>query len=664
MEGYLRKRGTTIRSWKRRWFRLVEGILFYYKNTESRVERGSIPIVVGEYAVKVPPSRYGQPHCFELVTGRRTYALRGSSAENVREWLQALRRFRAARLAHLLSSRGLALSCSIPRHEKVTEGKASWVAYHISCFNKSLSWSILRRYSEFVELDKVLSSAHPVLMRKLGLPQLPPTTALSLSGASEHDVARRRVAFEAYLQRVSSESELVMGIRLLAFLGAARSHTGRGSRDSHVDKLLPALEIGDIVLFSTKSFGGTLTRALTKSSWDHVGLVLRCPLRSVRVASLMLLEASTASGVRMLPLESFLLDAHANKAKLAVRRLEWDIRKHEEHEKIDRALRRLMDFVNSAVAKPYGLLSNLLFRGGSGKGPSGASSDANHDSYFCSQLVAAAYKAMGIIPAAPRAGSFLPSTFAEAGGALTMVGARLGPEIMLRFDKIGVSRAKPRRALAAKLKWMDNEVTTARVDNGARPRLSNSETGSSPKRSGAQPAPSKKHSLQHARRTIGSERSTSTSSGTGSSIINPKLASLLGSDVINSFDSAESNDSKTDAYGRRTSSRPSTRKSCKYAAILGVSPRDVARTPRTRGNIDDSSPASVSPPPRVHWLGSERKVKAREQYWKFDKGVLSQDNVVDDIIDSSQIAAGGGRSGTAIAGESIIAADRKSGLEL
>ena len=29
-----------------------------------------------------------------------------------------------------------------------------------------------------------------------------------------------------------------------------------------------------------------------------------------------------------------------------------------------------------------------------------------------------------------------------------------------------------------------------------------------------------------------------------------------------------------------------------------------------------------------------------------------------------QIAAGGGRSGTAIAGESIIAADRKSGLEL
>jgi len=94
-------------------------------------------------------------------------------------------------------------------------------------------------------------------------------------------------------------------------------------------------------------------------------------------------------------------------------------------------------FVEEVVGKPYGFLSlsNLfpakrtsqerrpsltlldrVLRRGRGPPEEGQEQQRQEDAFFCSQLVAAGLKAMGVLPADLNSGRFWPGSFAPAGG--------------------------------------------------------------------------------------------------------------------------------------------------------------------------------------------------------------------------------------------------------
>jgi hypothetical protein len=65
--------------------------------------------------------------------------------------------------------------------------------------------------------------------------------------------------------------------------------------------------------------------------------------------------------------------------------------------------------------------------------------------FFCSELVATAYQALGLIAADKRAGSFLPFHFTEAGSSKLELSpnARLSPETAITYRKSGMSTLQP-----------------------------------------------------------------------------------------------------------------------------------------------------------------------------------------------------------------------------
>lgn len=61
-EGYLNKRGHVVRNWKKRWFRLKNDMLYYFKDPDAQPV-GEVPLKRSEVA---PTNKVNKPFCFEL----------------------------------------------------------------------------------------------------------------------------------------------------------------------------------------------------------------------------------------------------------------------------------------------------------------------------------------------------------------------------------------------------------------------------------------------------------------------------------------------------------------------------------------------------------------------------------------------------------------------
>ncbi|CAF1349006.1 unnamed protein product [Didymodactylos carnosus] len=109
-EGFLFKQGGRYRNWKRRWFVITEGCLYYFESTTDRDPRGIIPLV--NVDVRDSDDRTKQ-FCFELFplagdkvkackpapgdVGKTTegnhtvYRMSATSEEDRKEWIRCLR---------------------------------------------------------------------------------------------------------------------------------------------------------------------------------------------------------------------------------------------------------------------------------------------------------------------------------------------------------------------------------------------------------------------------------------------------------------------------------------------------------------------------------------------------------------------------------------------
>ena len=188
------------------------------------------------------------------------------------------------------------------------------------------------------------------------------------------------------------------------------------------------LKTGDIVLFAGKSGTAESIKWVTLSRWSHVGLVLRLPQydypclwEATTDATLACLETGLCrSGVQLVSLEARLREHDGD---VACRRLDLELE--------GGALEQLAGLRQRLRGRAYE--SNVLeLMGAAYDGPFGEQAE-NLAELFCSELVAAAYQAIGLIGVDGKASNeYVPADFSERWERLPWLRGRLGPEVMLK----------------------------------------------------------------------------------------------------------------------------------------------------------------------------------------------------------------------------------------
>lgn len=194
-----------------------------------------------------------------------------------------------------------------------------------------------------------------------------------------------------------------------------QKHFWRRTRISERDFAAVA-STGDLLLFRGKGIGARLQRLVTRSYYDHVALLLR-----YSNGQLMLLEATAGTGVALVPWDEFLgFRWNVSYRRLALRRLEYAHK--------DEMLTALGEFLEDVVGKRYRITAAKLMRRVRNRKP------GSEESYFCSELVAAALKRLQLLPEDVPAANYLPGAFARSSALPLQRGARYGDELLIDFS--------------------------------------------------------------------------------------------------------------------------------------------------------------------------------------------------------------------------------------
>ena len=200
----------------------------------------------------------------------------------------------------------------------------------------------------------------------------------------------------------------------------------RGGRAAFADRLASTLREGDIVLFKGHQIHDAAIRCCTGSEYNHVAIVVN------NGGELELFEAS-AAGVMCVPLEFYINSyywSHMSKQfyKVVVRHLTTQSGRgvsREQRAALVRYQEEMMGrkFKLNALTYMQALLA--------------VPHKEDMSSAFCSQLVAGAYKRMGLLPPEPAATSYFPRSFSQhARTALPLTeGVKLGKELTMIFEE-------------------------------------------------------------------------------------------------------------------------------------------------------------------------------------------------------------------------------------
>jgi hypothetical protein len=171
---------------------------------------------------------------------------------------------------------------------------------------------------------------------------------------------------------------------------------------------------GDILLFQSKNIGAKIQRKLAGSTFDHVGMLLCYASGRIQV-----FEATLAEGVALVDWEQFFEDNWIDLySKIMYRKLEVD--------RTDYLLGDLERFINNTKGKSFGFSARKMIVKGNKKA-------GQEEDFYCSELVASAYKAIGILPVDYNTAAVWPANF-ERDDGIAMVGAKLGPLMEIDFD--------------------------------------------------------------------------------------------------------------------------------------------------------------------------------------------------------------------------------------
>mmetsp|Transcript_13139 Transcript_13139/g.19170 ORF Transcript_13139/g.19170 Transcript_13139/m.19170 type:complete len:240 (-) Transcript_13139:380-1099(-) len=173
---------------------------------------------------------------------------------------------------------------------------------------------------------------------------------------------------------------------------------------------------GDIVLFRSKNLAAKLMRGLTRSQYDHVALALR-----YESGDIALLEATNNEGVNIVYWEDFYFNDW-------FREYDRIVFRHLEVHRTDKMVAELENFLEATLGKKYGISAKKIFSRFRN------SEHETEEKFFCSELVAAAYRQIGVLAESIAPSTIWPGDFSGTSTKLHLVKARLCPEQVIDIN--------------------------------------------------------------------------------------------------------------------------------------------------------------------------------------------------------------------------------------
>jgi PH domain/Permuted papain-like amidase enzyme, YaeF/YiiX, C92 family len=175
------------------------------------------------------------------------------------------------------------------------------------------------------------------------------------------------------------------------------------------------VDTGDLLLFQGKNALSKMQRTFTRGTYDHVALLIKYPSNKF-----CLFEVTGVDGVAVLLWDDFVFYQWQNLySKLTYKKLTWD--------RPEEAINKLHEFVNRVKGMDYHLSASKLFSKKNDKDIS------KKKGFFCSELIAKAYKTMGLLPEGRPSSKYWPADF-EDGKMILNDSARLENGLLIDFD--------------------------------------------------------------------------------------------------------------------------------------------------------------------------------------------------------------------------------------
>eukprot|EP01017_Pseudomicrothorax_dubius_P031052 TRINITY_DN3923_c0_g2_i8.p1 TRINITY_DN3923_c0_g2~~TRINITY_DN3923_c0_g2_i8.p1 ORF type:complete len:270 (-),score=51.24 TRINITY_DN3923_c0_g2_i8:114-923(-) len=190
-----------------------------------------------------------------------------------------------------------------------------------------------------------------------------------------------------------------------------------------IKQLIKTAESGDILLFTSKQTHADMQRIFTGSKYDHVALLIVSNPQHEEKRQVYVFEATGGEGVSV----TNLMDFKTNKwyllyTRLVIRKLNY---KRETN-----FFEKLQEFFKKTHGKKYSISAQKLLKKQS---MIAQDEDFKDRAFFCSELVAAAYKRLGLLPNDISSTQYWPGSFSSEYD-LPLQSCSLGQEILIDFQ--------------------------------------------------------------------------------------------------------------------------------------------------------------------------------------------------------------------------------------
>ena len=233
-----------------------------------------------------------------------------------------------------------------------------------------------------------------------------------------------------------------------------------------------SVRTGDLILFSSKHASAQVTKCFTASEWDHIGLVVKFSSKHVYILEY-------AGGVYLYPLFTRLYTYYAIQGRnISLRRLLPGQDREAMQQKVETFVRTVLGHsppsiqeMVVAVLKQETYISSFVSKMAGGGGEkdnaltvaNSAPVEDDLQTLFCSKLIAAVYKDVGLISPNRVSSDFLPKHFSQSyDGYLDLQkGALLGPELPINFESVKDEIEALQRRLAEEKAFKSEHVVRA-----------------------------------------------------------------------------------------------------------------------------------------------------------------------------------------------------------
>ena len=199
MQGWLQKMGEVRKTWKRRWFMLSEGSVYYFEKEGSSVSQASGSFKCAQIEAVVPlidETNDGSAYTFFVVCRERTYVLRAASLPEQTQWIDAIRT--SVVFTRPPSTEQIELQVGV-----MTIKKESYVQYQFILSVNGNTSTIVGRYSELRSRHDQLCAAAP---RGAGITQeFPAKTSWLTDDKDPSNISSRATELAAYYRQLFAQ---------------------------------------------------------------------------------------------------------------------------------------------------------------------------------------------------------------------------------------------------------------------------------------------------------------------------------------------------------------------------------------------------------------------------------------------------------------------------